>query len=130
MFCLLRLAEEEELSLVNTFFQTPKGGVSATNHGPKGKNDQWGLDYIVTRLPHRHLVQTVKVHPVVRIESDYHIVSASVLLLGRFTPNRPVYPKKRIPPLDRRRIVNNSTLRDQLKESICAALRGLWVRGG
>ena len=36
---LLMLAEEEELSLVNTFFQTPRGGVSATYHGPKGKND-------------------------------------------------------------------------------------------
>ena len=36
---LLRLAEEEELSLVNMFFQTPKGGVSATYHSPKGNND-------------------------------------------------------------------------------------------
>ena len=37
---LRRLVEEEELSPVNTFFQTPKGGVSATYHGPKGKNGQ------------------------------------------------------------------------------------------
>ena len=83
----------------------------------------------MTRQPHRRLVRTVKVHPVVRTESDHHIVSASVRLLGRFAPNRPVCTKKRTPPLDRRRIVHDSTLRDQLKEFICAALRGPWMRG-
>ena len=81
---LLRPAEKEKLPLVNTFFQTPKCGVSAIYHGLKGKNDQWRLDYIVTRQPHRRLVRTVKVHPVVRIESDNHIVSAAVSQLGRF----------------------------------------------
>ena len=65
----------------------------------------------------------------VRTESDHHIVSASVRLHVRFAPNRPVCPTKRTPPLDRRRIVNDSTLRDQLEESICAALRGPWMRG-
>ena len=58
---LLTLAEEEELSLVNMFFQSPQGA-SATYDGPKGKNDQWTLYYIVTR------------QPVVRTESGHHIV--------------------------------------------------------
>ena len=56
---LLFFANNHDLAIVNTFFSTPKGGVSYTFNG-RGKKR---IDYILTRQRDRKLVQNVTVHP-------------------------------------------------------------------
>ena len=56
---LLFLANNHDLAIVNTFFSTPKGGVSHTSNG-RGKKR---IDYILTRQRDRKLVRNVTVHP-------------------------------------------------------------------
>ena len=56
---LLSFANDHDLAIVNTFFSTPKGGVSHTFNG-------WGkkrIDYILTRQRDPKLVRNVTVHP-------------------------------------------------------------------
>ena len=55
---LLSFANNHDLALVNTFFSTPKGGVSHTFNG-RGKKR---IDCILTRQRDRKLVQNVAVH--------------------------------------------------------------------
>ena len=56
---LLSSANNYDLAIVNTFFSTPKGGVSHTFNG-RGKKR---IDYILTRQRDRKLVRNVTVHP-------------------------------------------------------------------
>ena len=56
---LLSFANNHDLALVNTFFSTPKGGVSHTFNG-RGKKR---IDYILTRQRDRKFVRNVTVHP-------------------------------------------------------------------
>ena len=56
---LLSFANNHDLAIVNTFFSTPKGGVSHTFNG-RGKKR---IDYILTRQRDRKLVRNVTVHP-------------------------------------------------------------------
>ena len=56
---LLSFANNHDLAIVNTFFSTPKGGVSHTFNG-RGKKR---IDYIPTRQRDRKLVRNVTVHP-------------------------------------------------------------------
>ena len=79
---LLSFANNHDLAIVNTFFSTPKGGVSHTFNG-RGKKR---IDCILTRHRDRKLVRNVTVHPQssFRPISDHNIVSASVKLLGHF----------------------------------------------
>ena len=79
---LLSFANNHDLALVNTFFNTPKGGVSHTFNG-RGKKR---IDYILTRQRDRKFVRNVTVHPQPSFLpiSDHNIVSAPVKLLGHF----------------------------------------------
>ena len=56
---LLSFASNHDLALLNTFFSTPKGGVSHTFNA-RGKKR---IDYILTRQRGRKLVRNVTVHP-------------------------------------------------------------------
>ena len=83
---LLSFANNHDLALVNTFFSTPKGGVSHTFNGQGKKR----IDYILTRQRDRKFVRNVTVHPQPSFLpiSDHNIVSAPVKLLGHFARNR------------------------------------------
>ena len=83
---LLSFAANHDLSLVNTFFRTPKGGISHTFNGQGKKR----IDYILTRQRGRKLVRNVTVHrqPSLHPTSDHNVVSAPVKLLGHFSRNR------------------------------------------
>ena len=50
---LLTVASDNKLALTNTFFSTPKGGISQTFTGINSGNDQKRIDYILTRQAHR-----------------------------------------------------------------------------
>ena len=56
---LLSFASNYDLDLTNTFYSTPKGGVSHT-FNERGKKH---IDYILTRQRDRKLVRNVTVHP-------------------------------------------------------------------
>ena len=56
---LLSFANNHDLDLANTFFSTPKDGVSHTFNG-RGKKR---IDYILTRQRDRKLVRNVTMHP-------------------------------------------------------------------
>ena len=79
---LLSFANYRDLPIANTFFSTPKGGVSHTFNG-RGKKR---IDYTLTRQRDRKLVRNVTVHP--QPSLDHNIVSAPVKLLGHFARNR------------------------------------------
>ena len=104
---LLSFANNHNLATVNTFFSTPKGGVSHTFNGRGEKR----IDYILTRQRDRKLVRNVTVHlqssflPI----SDHNVVSAPVKLLGLFDRNRRLRASAK-PPVDRRRLVTDPQL--------------------
>ena len=54
--------------------------------------------------------------------SDHNIVAARVKLLGRFARNRPVRSLKK-PPIDRRRLITDPYLRDEVARAIGGRLR-------
>ena len=104
---LLSFANNHDLAIVNTFFSTPKGGVSHTFNG-RGKKR---IDYILTRQRDRKLVRNVMVHPQPSFLpiSDHNIVSAPVKLLGHFARNRRLRVSAK-PPVDHRRLVTDPQL--------------------
>ena len=79
---LLSFANNHDLAIVNTFFSTPKDGVSHT-FNVRGKKN---IDYIVTRQPDRKLVRNITVHPQPSFLpiSDHNIVSTPVKLISHF----------------------------------------------
>ena len=85
---LLSFANNHDLAriIMNTFFSTPKGGVSHSFNG-RGKKR---TDYILTGQRDRKLVRNVTVHPQPSFLpiSGHNIVSAPVKLLGHFVRNR------------------------------------------
>ena len=83
---LLSFANNHDLALVNTFFSTPKGGVSHA-FNERGKKH---VDYIQMRQRDRKLVRNVTVYPQPSsLFISYHnIVSAPVKLPGHFARNR------------------------------------------
>ena len=79
---LLSFANNHDEAILNTFFSTPKGGVSHTFNG-RGKKR---IGYILTRQRDRKFVRNVTVHPQPSFLSisDHNIVSVPVKLLGHF----------------------------------------------
>ena len=102
---LLSFANNHDLAIANTFFSTPKGGVSHTFNGRSKKR----IDYILTRQRDRKLVRNVTVHPQLSSLpiSDHNIVSAPVNLLGHFARNHRLRVSAKL-PVDRRRLVTGS----------------------
>ena len=117
---LLSSANNHDLALVNTFFSTPKGRVSHTFIGRSKKR----LDYILMRQRDRKLVRNVTVHPQPSFLpiSDHNIVSATVKLLGHFGRNRRLRASAE-PPVDRRRLVTDPRLRQEVVPAVGRHLR-------
>ena len=104
---LLSFANNHDLAIVNTFLNTPKGGVSHTFNG-RGKKR---IDYILTRQRDRKLVRNITVHPQPSFLpiSDHNTVFAPFKLLGHFARNRRLRVSA-MPPVDRRRLVTDPQL--------------------
>ena len=117
---LLSFANNHDLALVKTFLSTPKGGVSHTFNG-RGKKR---IDCILTRQRDRKLVRNVTVHPYSSFLpiSDHNIVSTLVKLLGHFARNRRMRAPAE-PPVDRRRLVTDPQLRQEVITSVGRQLR-------
>ena len=117
---LLSFANNHDLALVNAFFRTPKGGVSHTFNGREKKR----IDYILRRQRDRKFVRNVTVHPQSSFLpiSDHNIVSAPVKLLGHFARNRRLRALAK-PPVDRRRLVTDPQLRQEVVTAVGRHLR-------
>ena len=124
---LLSFSANHELALLNTFFSTAKNAISHTFNG-RGKEC---IDYILTRQRDRKFVRDVTVHPQPSFLpiSDHNIVTAHVKLLGRFARNRPVREAKGPPPIDRRRLMTDPHLRQQVATAIGDHLRAFPPNG-
>ena len=112
---LLYFANNHDLALVNTFFNTPKGCVSHT-FNEQGKKR---IDYILTRQRDRKFVRNVTVHPQPSSLpiSDHNILSAPVKLLGHVARNRRLRASAK-PPVDRRRQVTDPQLRQEVATAV------------
>ena len=117
---LLPFANNHDLAIVNTFFSTPKGGVSNTFNGRGRKR----IDYILTRQRDRKLVRNVIVHPQPSFLpfSDHNIASAPVKLLRHFARNRRLTVSAKL-PVDRRRLVTDPQLRQEVATGVGRHLR-------
>ena len=117
---LLSFSANHELALLNAFFSTAKNAISHTFNG-RGKKR---IDYILTRQRDRKFVRDVTVHPQPSfLPISDHIVTANVKLLGRFARNRPVREAKGPPSIDRRRLMADPHLRQQVATAIGDHLR-------
>ena len=118
---LLSFYANHELVFLNTFFSTAQKAISHTVNG-RGKKR---IDYILTRQRDRKFVRDVTVHPQPSFLpiSDHNIVTAHVKLLGRFARNRPVREGKGPPSIDRRRLMADPYLRQQVATAIGDHLR-------
>ena len=118
---LLLFSANHELALLNTFFSTAKNAISHTFNG-RGKKR---IDYILTRQRDRKFVRDVTVRPQPSFLpiSDHNIVTAHVKLLGRFARNRPVREARGPPSIDRRRLMTDPHLRQQVATAIGDHLR-------
>ena len=87
---LLGFAEGNKLALLNTFFCTPKSGVSYTFQSANRSKGQARLDYILTKQADRRLIRCVNVRrPSLEApESDHNLVYAKVRIPRRPAPNR------------------------------------------
>ena len=116
---LLSFAINHDLALVNTFFSTPKGGVSHT-FNERGKKR---IDYILTRQRDRKLVRNVTYpQPSFLPISDHNIVSTPVKLLGHFSRNRRLRAPTK-PPVDLGRLVADPRLRQEVATAVGRHLR-------
>ena len=85
---LLGLAADNRLAIANTFFCTPKDGISHTFEQANKSKQQHRLDYLLVRQSDRPRVRDTKVHPVDPKDSDHNLVLAHIRLGGRVAPNR------------------------------------------
>ena len=117
---LLYFANNHGLALVNTYFSTPKGGVSYTSNG----RGQKCIDYILMRQRDRRLVRNVTVYPQPSFLpiSDHNIVSAPIKLIDHFARNRWLRALAKA-PIDRRRVVTDPQLRQEVTTAVGRHLR-------
>ena len=87
---LLGLAEDNKLALLNTFFCTPKSGVSYTFQSANRCKGEARLDFILTKLADRRLIRCVSIRrpPLEAPESDHNLVYAKVRIPRRSASNR------------------------------------------
>ena len=117
---LLSFTNNHDLAIVITFLSTPKGGESHAFNGRRKKR----IDYILTRQRARKLVRNVAVYPQPSLLpiSDHNIVSPPVKLLGHFSQNRRLRVSAK-PPVDRRRLVTDPQLRQEVATAVGGHLR-------
>ena len=123
---LLSFAEDNKLALLNTFFCTPKSGVSYTFQSANRSKGQARLDYILTKQADRRLIHCVNVRrpPLEAPESNHNLVYAKVRIPRRSAPNqRKRDSTKETPKLaNLRRLMTDPNLRCQVANAIVAAL--------
>ena len=123
---LLGFAEDNKLALLNTFFCTPKSGVSYTFQSANRSQGQARLDYILTKQADRRLIRCVNVRrpPVEAPESDHNLVNAKVRIPRKSAPNRRKRDStKETPKLaDLRRLMTDPNLRCQVANAMVDAL--------
>ena len=123
---LLGFAEDNKLALLNTFFCTPKSGVSYTFQSANRSKGQARLDYIPTKQADRRLIRCVNVRrpPREAPESDHNLVYAKVRIPRRSAPNqRKRNITKETPNLaDLRRLLTDPNLRFQVANAMVDAL--------
>ena len=121
---LLACAAEYKLSIVNTFFSTPKRGGNSdafTYEGPK-ESYRWHVDYILVRQHDRRFVRNITVHP--KMKSDHRLVSASIRFLRRNAPNRRRRPEEEHHgvPFDRKLLTSDQCWRATVAQEIVTKL--------
>ena len=123
---LLGFAEENKLAFLNTFFCTPKSGVSYTFQSANRSKGQARLDYILTKQADRRLIRCVNVRrPLLEApESDHNLVYAKVRIPRRSAPNwRKRDITKETPKLaNLRRLMTDPNLRFQVANAMVDAL--------
>ena len=117
---LLSFVNNHGLALMNTVFGTLKGGESHIFNG-RGKKR---IDNILTKRSDHKLVRIVAVHPPSTFLpiSDHHNVSAPVNLIGHFSQAPPLRTSPK-PPVDRRRLVTDPQLRQEVATAVERNLR-------
>ena len=117
---LLSFANNHDLAIVNTFFSTPKGGVSHT-FNRRGKKR---ADYMLMKQRDRKLVRNITVHPqtIFLPISDHNIVSTPAKRFGHFARNRRFRVSGK-PPVDRRRPLTDPQLRQEVATAVGRHLR-------
>ena len=123
---MLGFAEDDKLALPNTFFRTPKSGVSYTFQSANHSKEQARLDYILTKQADRRLIRCVNVRrpPLEAAESDHNLVYAKVRSPRKSAPNRRKRDStKETPKLaDLRRLITDPNLRCQVTNAMVDAL--------
>ena len=119
-------AEDNKLARLNTFFCTPKSGVSYTFQSANRSKRQARLGYVLTKQADRRLIRCVNVRrPLLEAsESGHNLVYAKVRIPRRSAPNRRKRDSaKETPKLaDLRRLMTNSNLRCQVANAMVDAL--------
>ena len=122
---LLGFAEDNKLALLNTFFGTPKSGVSSTFQSANRSKGQARLDYFLTKQADRRLIRCVNVRrsPLEAPESDHNLVYAKVRIPRRSAPNqRKRDSTKETPKLtDLSRLMTDPNLRCQVANAMVDA---------
>ena len=123
---LLGFAEDNKLALLNTFFYTPKSGVSYTFQSANRSKKQARLDHILTKQADRRLIRCVNDRrpPLEVPESDHNLVYAKVRIPRRFAQNRRKRDStKETPTLaDLRRLMTDPNLRCRVANAMVDAL--------
>ena len=123
---LLRFAEDNKLALLNTFFCTPKNGVSYTFQSVNRGKGQARLDYILTKQAGRRLVRCVNVRspPLDKRGSYHNLVYAAFHIPRRSAPNRRrrETTKATRRTADLQRLMADPDLRLQVASAMSAAL--------
>ncbi|CAB1108931.1 unnamed protein product [Ectocarpus sp. CCAP 1310/34] len=87
---LLGLASDNQLSLTNTYFRTPKGGRQHTFQSSDKGKEKKRLEFIVMRQTDRRFVRIASVKRVDFKDSDHNLVLTTVRFPPRVAPNRRV----------------------------------------
>ena len=123
---LLGFAEDHKLALLNTFFCTPKSGVSYTFQSANRSKGQARLDYILTKQADRRPIRCVNVRrpPLDTPESDHNLVYTKVRMPRRSAPNRRKRDstKETSKLADLRRLMTDPNLRCQVANAMVDAL--------
>ena len=116
----MSFATNHNLSLVNTFFHTPKGGASHT-FNERGKKR---IDYILTRQRDRKLFRNVTVHHQTSLHpmSHHNVMSAPVKFLGHFSRYCRCITAVE-PTIDLQHLTTDPDLRKEVAEAIENCLR-------
>ena len=132
---LLGFEEHNKLALLNTFFCTPKSGVSYTFQSANSRKGKVRSDYILTKQADGRLIRCLNVRrlPLEAPEPDHNIVYRKVRIPRRSAPNRRKRDSTKETPktADLRRLMADPNLRCQVANAMVAALPsisdGTWI---